>query len=200
MDIIQVEGYQITKLQSVAEGFCKALYVTYNSAFAHDGCEPWMHSGDEMAVMATNGCLSIELYLKFLTVLATYQDSTNQGEHLKTHDLIILYNDLNQKGPTYISDIEKEYQSIQHKGTTGTFKDFCDSVKEYFIEWRYAHTASTLSLNLNTLSDVLNILDRYSENAFRSVSAKITKHPANWGTESMSIDLTDEIKKWNSIF
>lgn len=190
-----VKGHEITRLQYEAQGFKKAFFVLYNSFMNKEGCEPWMQEGDGMAVIAVNGCFSIELYLKFLSVEATFDDRLVSGEHTNVHKLDELYDDLLSINPKYISDLEKFFRYSSYKGCFKTLREFLSSIKEYFVEWRYAYSSGALNFNLNTMSDVINFLDDYSKKNYIRIADVIANNAAPVvDNQTMSFFNFDDIK------
>ena len=191
---VTVSNEKIVRLHSGAQGFRTAFYVIYNSAMSKEGCESWAQEGDFMSVLGTNGCFAIELYLKFIMVIDSFNTSTGSGDHLRRHSLDILYDYLKNQNSSIISDLESLYSSTTHKHSFNTLRDFLASIRDYFIDWRYSYDSGALNVNLNTLSDVLNIFEDYSLKKFKSISGLITISSASDG-QSMSIDDFDDIKK-----
>lgn len=190
-----VQGWKITRLQYEAQGFKKSFFVLYNSFINKEGCEPWMQEGDCMAVIGVNGCFAIELYLKFLSVEATFDDCRVSGEHKIGHKLDDLYDDLSSADPTYISDLEKVFSHSAYKGCFKTLKDFFSSINEYFVKWRYAYESGALNFNLNTMSDVLNLLDKYSMEKYIPIADVIVKNAAPVAdNQTLAIFNSDDIK------
>lgn len=198
MSTTTVHGQEITRLQYEAQGFKKAFFVLYNSFMNKEGCEPWMQEGEEgdgMAVIAVNGCFSIELYLKFLSVEATFDDCLVSGKHMTGHKLDELYDDLSSINPTYISDLENLFSCSSYKGCFKTLKEFLSSIKEYFVKWRYAYSSSAMNFNLNTMSDVINFLNDYSKEKYRRIADVIANNVAPVvDNQTMSIFNLDDIK------
>ena len=168
IDDIEVYNERITKLLYGAQGFRKTFYLVFDSAIKRVGCEDWQQNGDFMSVMATNGCFSIELYLKFLMVLSTFDNTTFKGYHCKGHKLEKLHDYLSQKNQSLVNELNKEYSSS--KFAIGSFRDFLKNISKYFEQWRYAYDNGSLSMNLNLLSDILNILNECSEKVFNPIS------------------------------
>ena len=138
----------------------------------------------------------IELYFKFLMVIDSFNHATLSGTHFKGHSLDDLYDQLNRQNSRYISDLEAEYNKSEYKHQYATLKDFLSSIRDYFIDWRYAYDSGTLNVNLNTLSDVLNLLEEYSLNQYRPVSEILAQNSVSQPDgQTMSIDNFDDIKK-----
>lgn len=195
MSITTVQGRKITRLQYEAQGFKKAFFVLYNSFMNKEGCEPWMQEGDGMAVIGVNGCFSVELYLKFLSVEATFDDCLVSGKHKIGHKLDELYDDLSSTNPTYISDLENLFSRSPYKGCFKKLKEFLSSINEYFVKWRYAYASGALNFNLNTMSDVINLLDDYSMEKYRRIADVIANNVAPVAdNQTMSISNFDDIK------
>lgn len=194
MAIVNVSNEKIVRLQAGAQGFRTAFYVIYNSAMSKEGCESWAQEGDVMSVLGTNGCFALELYIKFLMVIGSFNASSNSGDHLKGHSLDVLYDNLKNRNATMIAYLESLYSTSKYKHSFATLRDFLASIRDYFIDWRYSYDSGTLNVNLNTLSDVLNIFEEYSLNKFIPVSELIAIASANDG-QSMSIDNFDDINK-----
>lgn len=104
------------------------------------------------------------------------------------------YDYLKNQNSSIISDLESLYSSTTHKHSFNTLRDFLASIRDYFIDWRYSYDSGALNVNLNTLSDVLNIFEDYSLKKFIPISGLITISSASDG-QSMSIDDFDDIIK-----
>ncbi|GEM_PF-3411431 len=60
-----------------------------------------------------------------------------------------------------INDLEETY--LKPKYSNGeTLKEYLKGVKRQFEEWRYSYDYKMLNINLNKLSDLLNILENYA--------------------------------------
>ena len=196
MEIITVTNEKITRLQYEAQGFRNAFYILYDSVMSKDGCECWTQDGDGMSVLGTNGCFAVELYLKFLMVIDSFDASTLSGTHAKGHSLDFLYDQLKVQNATFIAELESEYSESKYKHDKSSLKDFLTSIRDYFIDWRYSYDSGVLNVNLNTLSDVLNMLEDYSMKKFLEVSEELAKHPVSIPDEqTMTISNFDDIKK-----
>ena len=161
-----------------------------------DGCESWAQDGDGMSVLGTNGCFAVELYLKFLMVIDSFDISTLSGTHPKGHSLDLLYDYLKNQNVNFVNDLELEYSKSQYKSTNTNLKDFLTGIRDYFIDWRYSYDSGVLNVNLNTLSDVLNILEDYSIKKFLGVSEELAKNPvSNPDEQTMTISNFDDVKK-----
>lgn len=193
---ITVTNEKIIRLQAGAQGFRNAFFIIYNSMMSKEGCESWFQDGDGMSVLGTNGCFSIELYFKFLMVIGSFNGGTLSGDHIKGHSLDDLYDELNNQNPQYVSDLESLYSQSKYKHSNATLRDFLSGIRDYFIDWRYSYDSGTLNVNLNTLSDVLNLLESYSIKKFLPVSNILAQHPvAESDGQTMSIDNFDDIQK-----
>ena len=196
MEIITVNNEKITRLQYEAQGFRNAFYILYNSVMSKDGCESWAQDGDGMSVLGTNGCFAVELYLKFLMVIDSFDASTLSGTHPKGHSLDFLYDQLKVQNATVIAELESEYSESKYKHDKTSLKDFLTSIRDYFIDWRYSYDSGVLNVNLNTLSDVLNMLEDYSKKKFLAISEELAKHPVSTSDgQTMTISDFDDIRK-----
>ena len=196
MEIIKVNNENITRLQYGAQGFRNAFYVLYNSVMSKDGCESWAQDGDGMSVLGTNGCFAVELYLKFLMVIDSFDASTLSGTHAKGHSLDFLYDQLKVQNATFITELESEYSESKYKHDKASLKEFLASIRDYFIDWRYSYDSGVLNVNLNTLSDVLNMLEDYSMTKVLGVSEELAKHPvSNPDEQTMTISNLDDVKR-----
>ena len=196
MEIITVNNEKITRLQNEAQGFRNAFYILYNSVMSKDGCESWAQDGDGMSVLGTNGCFAVELYLKFLMVIDSFDASTLSGTHPKGHSLDFLYDQLKVQNATFISELESKYNKSKYTHNKASLKDFLTSIRDYFIDWRYSYDSGVLNVNLNTLSDVLNMLEDYSMKKFLAISEELAKHPVSTSDEqTMTISNLDDIRK-----
>ena len=193
---ITVTNEKIIRLQAGAQGFRNAFFIIYNSTISKEGCESWFQDGDGMSVLGTNGCFSIELYLKFLMVISSFNNRTLSGTHIKGHSLDDLYKELNRKKSNYVLELEDLYKQTKHKNSNNTLQDFLSGIHDHFTDWRYSYDSGTLNVNLNTLSDVLNLLEEYSNKKFLDVSSILAQHPVTQSDDqTMSIDDFNDIKK-----
>lgn len=193
---INVINEKITRLQYEAQGFRNAFFILYDSIMNRQGSEAWGGDGDGMSVLGTNGCFSVELYLKFLLVEASFSHTTISGTHIATHDLYLLYDALDKSATTYVADLEKEYSKIKYKDSYPTLKDFLKGIREYFIEWRYAYDKGVLNINLNTLSDVLNFMEKYSMAKFSPIADVLANNPPSTvDAQTMTLSSPDDIEK-----
>lgn len=191
---IDVIDSKIVRLQSCAQGFRTAFYVIYNSFMSKEGCESWMQDGDGMSVLGTNGCFSVELYLKFLMVIDSFDPNTLTGNHVKGHALDDLFKELDKRNHTMVSEIKTEFSNRRY--SNGTLIEFLTKIRDYFVDWRYSYDFGALNINLNTLSDLLNVLEKYSIKKFLPVSEVLAANgTATDDNQSMSISNFDDIKK-----
>lgn len=169
---VTIKEWQILQLQYSAQGFRRAFYIIYNSMIGKEGSENWMQIGDSLSVLVTNGCFAVELYFKFLTVLSNFDKEKCSGKFYKGHDLAELY-ELLPKTTTYKEDLNNLYQHTKYKRNMLTLKEFLESIRLYFESWRYSFSGSKLRLFLNPLSDLLNILEEYSESKAKPIIPNI---------------------------
>lgn len=110
-------------------------------------------------------------------------------------DRDLVYDDLSSTNPTYISDLENLFSRSPYKGCFKTLKEFLSSINEYFVKWRYAYASGALNFNLNTMSDVINLLDDYSMGKYRRIADVIANNVAPVAdNQTMSISNFDDIK------
>lgn len=193
---ITVTNEKIIKLQACAQGFRNSFFIIYNSMISKEGCESWAQDGYGMSVLGTNGCFSLELYLKFLLVINSFNNSTLLGEHMKGHSLDDLYDELNRLNSTYTTDLENLYSKSKYKYSNKTLRDFLAGIKNYFIDWRYSYDKGPLNVNLNTLTDVLNYMEDYSLKKYLPVSQILAQHQFSTSDDqTMSINNFGDIKK-----
>ena len=191
---ITLRNGQITRLQYEAQGFRKAFYVLFNSIFNKEGCEPWMQDGDCLSVLGTNGCFALELYLKFLIVVSTFNASDLSGKHPTGHKLDSLYCELKNTNSSFVNDLEKEYAKTKYRHSYLKLEDFLTSIKDHFMDWRYSYEKGALNINLNTLSDVLNIFEDYTITKFSKISNPFSNQQTiTPDGQSMSIDDVESI-------
>ena len=92
--------------------------------------------------------------------------------------------------------MEKEYSKIKYKDIYPTLKDFLKGIREHFIEWRYAYDKGELNINLNTLSDVLNFMEKYSMEKFLPIANTLANNPSSTDDgQTMTISSFDDIEK-----
>ncbi len=191
-----VKNEKIMKLQYDAQGFRNAFYVLANSIFNKPGCEEWSQQGDSMAVLGTNGCFAIELYLKFLMVIDSFDSQTLSGKYVFGHKLGKLYDSLKEQNNDLISELEDKYTLIKHKHQYDTLKDFLHSISNHFTDWRYCYEKGALNVNLNTLSDVLNLMEGFTKSKYEPISKELKKQfSTSDNQQSMGIDNIDEIAR-----
>ena len=191
-----VTNEKIVRLQAGAQGFRSAFYIIYNSMLSKEGCESWAQEGDVMSVLGTNGCFALELYLKFMMVIDSFNVNTLSGNHIKGHKLDELYNALDNQNHSYIQELEKEYSNSKYTCFFKTLKDFLTSIIDYFIDWRYSYDSGSLNINLNLLSDVLNIFEKFTNDKYLSVSEILAQNGISFNDDqTMSIYDFDDIKK-----
>lgn len=158
---IDVKNEKITHLHYTAQGFNHGFYLTFESFMCRPGSKSWKNQGDVMSVLGTNGVFSIELYLKLLMVISTYDSRTFSGRHVRGHDLKQLYETLENINQAMINELEDTYSKSKYSNGE-TLKEFLKGVKRQFEEWRYSYHYKKLNINLNKLSDLLNILEDYA--------------------------------------
>lgn len=191
-----VKNEKIMKLQYDAQGFRNAFYVLANSIFNKPECENWSQQGDPMSVLGTNGCFAIELYLKFLMVIDSFDNQTLSGKHVFGHKLGKLYDSLKEQNNDLISELEDKYTLIKHKHQYNTLKDFLHSISNHFTDWRYCYEKGALNVNLNTLSDVLNLMEEITQSKYKPISKELAKQfSTSDNQQSMGIDNIDEIAR-----
>ncbi len=196
----KISGDSITRLQYNAQGFREAFYVLYNSLMNKDGCENWHQNGDGLSVLATNGCFSLELYFKLLIVIANFSPINNSSEFYQEHHLSKLYDYLSEDNSTFTDELEKLFESVKFKNEKKNLKEFLNSIDNYFIDWRYSFEKDKLSINLNVLSDLLNLLEKYSEDKFRPVFHILDQlEPRNYEEQNLIIEDSDLIRMEGSI-
>ena len=148
-----------------------------------------------MSVLGTNGVFAVELYMKFLMVVASYNSSTFSGKHDRGHNLDRLYKSLKKSYPIMVSELETKYQSTKY-GSGDNLQNFLKGVRDQFEKWRYSYDSGVLNINLNKLSDLLNILEDYSRDKFRKISFDLVDNAPKPQTDSqsMSINNINDIK------
>ena len=197
MSNISVANEKIVRLQAGAQGFRNAFFIIYDSIMSKDGCESWDQDGDGMSVLGTNGCFALELYLKFMMVITSFDASTLSGNHIKGHKLDELYNALNDRNNSYILELEKEQSNKKYNHSFKTLKDFLSGIKDHFIDWRYSYDSGSLNINLNILSDVLNIFEKFTNEKYLRVSEILARNGISFNdNQTMSIYNFDDIKKY----
>ncbi len=197
-----VKGANALQIQYEARGFKQTFHAlideTRNSHFSD--------YGDSLSAIATNGCFALELYFKFLIVLADYNEEKDLGKHNYEHTFLRLYTELSKVDQTYINDLEELYQKTNHKHEYDTLIDFLKSINDYFQQWRYSYDSGELRLNLNALADVLNIMDAYSTDKWVEKTSKLGHSEIPSDNEaiifscnqSLKIDDFDSLKENNS--
>lgn len=194
-DLVIVTNGYITKLQYQAFGFNHAFYVIVNSFFNKENSEKWNNMGDGMSPIGTNGVFAIELYLKFLMVVKSYDKTSFSGNHIKGHDLDLLLAELDRRDKNLVNILRDEFRNSKYCKNQ-SLDDFLSSIKKQFEEWRYSYDKGQLNINLNTLSDLLNILETVSTNEFRIVSEHLANnapHPTD-DKQTMNFNNLNDIK------
>jgi hypothetical protein len=155
------------------------------------GSKSWKGQGDVMSVLGTNGVFSIELNFKLLMVISIYDSRIFSGKHVKGHDLKQLYKALENINPTMINDFEIEYsKTIYANGES--LKEFLKGVKRQFEEWRYFYDYKKLKINLNELSDLLNILEDYASKKILLVAVDLAINVPKLKGNNQIIDIPNE--------
>jgi len=171
---IKIENEQIIRMQACASGFKDAFYILYNSFICKEGSENWDPGSDIMSLLATTSCFAVELYLKFLMVINSFDEKRNYGYHCRGHELDELYSQLNKYYPDTIIELENEYSKSHYKGNNNTLLDFLKSIKKHFVNWRYAYESGSLDMNLNTMSDTLNMLNKFATKKYNPIADKLS--------------------------
>ena len=192
MSTIQVLDDKITRIQFSAKGFKHTFFLVYKFAYGSAKREHDFKDWDIMAVLGSASCFSIELYLKFLAVIASFNTSSHSGYHFTGHCLDKLYINLKEIDSNYTDELETLFSHSKYNEGQGLF-DFLKGIREQFLDWRYVYDSGSLTVNLNTLSDVLNILERYSSKKFIPISKYIRSGSSV--EQSMSIVNFDDIKE-----
>lgn len=193
MNKVSVPNEKIIRLQYSANGFQNAFFLVFAS-FQNNGT--WDQDGDIMSVLGTTGSFAIELYLKLLMVVASFDCTTNTGEHIRGHKLDELYDGLQSINPSFITDLEKDFQKSNYSFSS-SLKAFLTSIKENFIDWRYCYDKGTLNVNLNTMCDTINILSNYSAKKFLPVAEQLATSGISTQSDgqSMTISCFEDIRK-----
>lgn len=193
-EIITVSKEQIIQLQAGAKSFRQAFYVLFESMTKPDDGGIKFNDGDLMSVLGTIGCLSIELYLKFLSVILSFDDSKKEGSHIKSHSLDKLFNDISIHYPQQTKQILNDIHHWYDKKTFN-FVEFLNSIKDGFIDWRYAYSKGELHCNLNDLSFVINVLESLSVDLYLPVSKSLSEIILSKNNQqSMTFDDINSIK------
>ena len=171
-EVITVSKEQIIQLQADARGFRLAFYVLYDSMMKPNNGGIKFVDGDLMSVLGTIGCFSIELYLKFLSVILSFDDSKKEGKHIKCHSLDKLFEDITNNYPIKANKILSDIHNWYDKKTFNLV-EFLSSIKDGFIDWRYAYSSGVLNCNLNDLSFVMNALESVSNDLYIPVSRSL---------------------------
>jgi hypothetical protein len=192
---IEVKGNKITRLQYDADGFYNAFYILFNSFQGKEGVESWEQNGDIMSVLGTIGAFAVELYLKLLHTIATFDEKSKSGNHpagRDGHNLWFIYNEIRSSNSDYTDKLEEIF--AKSKLSRETMEAFLQGIKENFIEWRYSYDKGNLNVNLNVLSDTLNILKSFSEEKFRCIADKLGDITED-ESQTMTIQDWDAIRK-----
>ena len=193
-EIVVVSKEQIIFLQAGARSFRQAFYVLYDSIMKSDDGRIKFNDGDLMSVLGTIGCFSIELYIKFIMVILSFDYQKNEGKHIKCHCLDHLFDAITIRYPNEANEIVKKIHSRSNKKEFN-FINFLKSIKDGFIDWRYSYSKGNLSCNLNDLSFVLNALETISNELFIPVSQSLSHNSSNKNSEEcMIIDDINSIK------
>lgn len=195
-DIITISNEQIIQLRAGARGYRQAFYVLYDSIMKqNDGSTKFNDIDvDVMSVLGTVGCFSVELYLKFLSVILSFNDSKKEGVHIKCHSLDKLFNDIAIHYPQKVDEILSDIHNWYDKKTFNLV-EFLSSIKDGFIDWRYAYSSGVLNCNLNDLSFVMNALETVSNELFIPVSRILSSINLNKKIQQyMTFDNLDSIK------
>ena len=126
--------------------------------------------------MGTIGTFAIELYLKLLSVIKTFDKSTLQGNHPFGHDLGELYKSIKDE---YGKELEDKYLRSKYIDKNKSLENYLIEVGKAFESWRYSYTKSKLEMNLNIISDLLLIFDEYTDVKFNDISKALAKKGIN---------------------
>lgn len=193
---VTVINGNINRLLYEAQGFRNAFFIIFNSIMSKDGCESWGQDGDAMSVLGTNGSFALELYLKFLMVVDSFNQNNLSGAHVRGHQLDQIYDLLKTQNNTIITDLENKYGQSSYRNNYSTLRDFLASIKDFFLEWRYSYDSGMLNVNLNTLSDLLNIFENYSLKKFIPVANILAQNPVTTpDNQTMTISNINDIRK-----
>ena len=192
MSKIQILDDKITRIQFSAKGFKHTFFLVYKSVYGSAKREHDFKDWDIMAVLGSASCFSIELYLKFLAVIASFNTISHSGYHFRGHCLDELYINLKEIDSNYTDELETLFSHSKYNEGQGLF-DFLKSIREQFLDWRYVYDSGNLTVNLNTLSDLLNILEKYSSEKYIPISKHIRLGSSV--EQSMFIDNFDDVKE-----
>ena len=189
--IITVSNSQIILLLADAQGFKRAVLQLKISIF---DSKTWKQSGDCLSPLAVTGMFAIELFLKLLRVIDTFDPTLCQGQHLKTHDVKHLFDNLDDSTQ---NELSKRFDSGKY--TNGqSLINFLELTSTYFLDWRYAYTSNALSFNLNTMWDIICLLDDYSNDKYLAISNVLASNglsalPDQFISISNPDDIRDEL-------
>ena len=138
------------------ESFKKTSEVLYIQAGINSSGIPT--DIDYVPAYVVNTCFCLEVGLKYLL--------EEQGLSPRGHELVSLYNQLNQTNKDEINNYIKQFSQDQTKYQQW-FDDNFAAVNKGFIQWRYFYEATqtpTSSSNVvNTVTAGLNFLKRFRE-------------------------------------
>ena len=184
---------QIGQLKYEADGFYNSFYLICDSLQAEQCVKMWGQSGNILSVLGTIGAFAIELYLKLLHAIATFDEGDKKGLHYTAHNLKSLYGFVTKANAEFIKQLEEVYKnSFYKKDYNESVLSFCKSIQALFNEWRYSHEKTKpLNVNLNELSDVLKMLKCFTNEKFIHISELIDRNQKL----PQSITIVD----WNSL-
>ena len=186
--MIEIKKEKIIELKADAECFRNAFYIIFEQTFERNtGTSPCI------SAICTNGCFAIELYLKLLRVIDTYDNQACSGGYMKGHKLNELLTDLNT---TYQQELETKFSNSKYVNQNVTLNQYLKNIGDYFERWRYSFESTNLDLNLNIISDLLNILGNYVNKKYKSIDTNVAKHIKNKDFKnSVFIENSKNIKK-----
>ena len=169
---------QIGQLKYEADGFYNSFYLICDSLQAGQDIKAWGQSGNILSVLGTIGAFAVELYLKLLHAIATFDEKNKRAFQYKDHDLNNLYNFIENANEELIKHLEMIYKNhFYKKDYKESVSSFFKSIQDYFNEWRYSYEKTKpLNVNLNELSDVLKMLNCFTNEKFIHISELIDRN------------------------
>jgi hypothetical protein len=193
---ITISNTQISDMKYEADSFCDTFFDVYAS-YQNNG------QFDMMSVLGTIGSFSIELYLKLICVIESFNISTCSGQFERTHDLSVLYTNIGNGNSVFGQQIDSNFNDLNTRicpQVAQKMTDFLASIRASFLEWRYSFSSGDISTNLNLMSNAINALSEFINAQYISVADAISRSPnypqgSTTPSQTMSICNKSQIRK-----
>lgn len=166
---VPLKGYQIMHLRSEILGFKEEFY-NFRKLLTEQ--KNMSQEIDIITTTAVKGCFTIELLLKYLYSLYAYDNSNDSSSHPYGHNLGELYSEVRKINNSLCQELEERFSKSKYH-YKNCLCSFLKSINNGFENWRYSYSKGQLGFNLNTTSDVINILLNESERKYLDICDSI---------------------------